>query len=99
LATVSVAGIECKRADAPRLSRSIRLALDDLKLEHVFVICPGIQRYPWRAKKLRISLQALSKGEFLLGRNKSITAAQPIGWPHRIDIFKGNPANKASRPI
>ena len=59
-------GVECKRADAPRLTRSIRIALDDLKLKHVFVIYPGIQRFPLASQVEAVPLQALSKGERLL---------------------------------
>lgn len=59
-------GVECKRADAPRLTRSIRIALDDLKLKHVFVIYPGIQRFPLRRQVEAVPLQALSSGESLL---------------------------------
>jgi predicted AAA+ superfamily ATPase len=36
--------VECKRADAPRLTPSIRIALDDLGLERVVVIYPGSRR-------------------------------------------------------
>lgn len=39
-------GVECKRADAPRLTPSIRVALEDLGLERVAVIYPGSRRYP-----------------------------------------------------
>jgi len=39
-------GVECKRADAPKLTASIRIALDDLGLERVAVIYPGAKRYP-----------------------------------------------------
>lgn len=39
-------GVECKRTDAPRMTRSIRIALDDLELEKVIVIYPGDKRYP-----------------------------------------------------
>ncbi|MFA7504064.1 MAG: ATP-binding protein [Burkholderiaceae bacterium] len=39
-------GVECKRTDAPRMSPSIRIALDDLKLERVAVLYPGPQRFP-----------------------------------------------------
>jgi len=39
-------GVECKRADAPKLTASIRIALDDLGLERVAVIYPGVKRYP-----------------------------------------------------
>lgn len=38
-------GVECKRADAPRMTRSIRTALDDLRLARVAVIYPGRKRY------------------------------------------------------
>lgn len=38
-------GVECKRADAPRLTPSIRHALDDLGLERVVVLYPGERRY------------------------------------------------------
>jgi predicted AAA+ superfamily ATPase len=38
-------GVECKRADAPRLTPSIRIALDDLGLERVAILYPGAQRY------------------------------------------------------
>jgi len=39
-------GIECKRADAPRLTPSIRIALGDLGLERIAVVYPGEKRYP-----------------------------------------------------
>jgi uncharacterized protein len=39
-------GIECKRIDAPRMTPSIRIALDDLGLDRVAVIYPGSKRYP-----------------------------------------------------
>jgi len=38
-------GIECKRADAPRLTPSIRSALGELGLERVAVVYPGTKRY------------------------------------------------------
>jgi len=38
-------GVECKRADAPRLTPSIRIALDDLGLERVAVVYPGARRF------------------------------------------------------
>jgi predicted AAA+ superfamily ATPase len=60
-------GVECKRADTPRLTPSMRIALDDLKLTHVFIIYPGIQRFPLARHVEAVPLQALSKGEPLLG--------------------------------
>jgi hypothetical protein len=38
-------GIECKRADAPTLTPSMRIALADLKLDELWVAYPGERRY------------------------------------------------------
>ena len=38
-------GVECKRQDAPGLTPSMRHALADLKLDKLFVVYPGEQRY------------------------------------------------------
>ena len=38
-------GVECKRADAPTLTPSMRVALTDLKLDRLVVIYPGERRY------------------------------------------------------
>jgi hypothetical protein len=39
-------GVEIKYADAPRASRSLRTAISDLGLSHVYVAYPGTARYP-----------------------------------------------------
>ncbi len=38
-------GIECKRADAPRLTPSMKIAMEDLKLDHLTVYYPGSRSY------------------------------------------------------
>lgn len=38
-------GVECKRADAPTLTPSMRTALHDLKLDRLVVVYPGEHRY------------------------------------------------------
>ncbi len=38
-------GVECKRADAPSLTASMRIALADLKLDELHVVYPGEKRY------------------------------------------------------
>jgi predicted AAA+ superfamily ATPase len=38
-------GFECKYADAPRATRSMRVALEDLGLERLFVLYPGEKDY------------------------------------------------------
>jgi predicted AAA+ superfamily ATPase len=38
-------GVECKRADAPSLTPSMRVALADLKLDQLLVVYPGEKAY------------------------------------------------------
>ncbi len=38
-------GVECKRADAPVLTPSMRIAMADLKLDHLYVVYPGEKAY------------------------------------------------------
>jgi predicted AAA+ superfamily ATPase len=38
-------GVECKRMDAPTLTPSMRIALNDLKLDRLVVVYPGNRRY------------------------------------------------------
>ena len=39
-------GVEIKRMDAPRLTPSMRIALDDLELDRLLVLYPGDKGYP-----------------------------------------------------
>jgi predicted AAA+ superfamily ATPase len=43
-------GVECKRADAPTLTPSMRVAMADLKLDKLLVVYPGDKRYSLAAK-------------------------------------------------
>jgi uncharacterized protein len=38
-------GVECKRADAPQKTPSMQIALEDLKLQEIAVVYPGLRRY------------------------------------------------------
>jgi hypothetical protein len=38
-------GVECKRADAPTLTPSMRIAVADLKLDRLCVLYPGDKSY------------------------------------------------------
>jgi len=53
-------GVECKRIDAPRLTPSMRIALEDLKLERINVIYPGERRYALADNVHVVPLSALS---------------------------------------
>ena len=61
-------GFELKYADAPRTTRSMRAALDDLKLERLFVIYPGEKDYQLDD---RIQVLALRNIEGLVGSSSS----------------------------
>jgi predicted AAA+ superfamily ATPase len=39
-------GVEFKRADAPKITPSMRIAGNDLKLDKLYVVYPGPHRYP-----------------------------------------------------
>ena len=58
-------GVECKFADAPRMTPSIRNALSDLGLVRVAVVYPGTQRFPLGDRVEVVPLSALSRGESL----------------------------------
>jgi len=53
-------GIECKRADAPRLTPSMRTALHDLKLDSLTVYYPGTKEYTLAENVRVMPLQSLA---------------------------------------
>lgn len=53
-------GVECKRVDAPRLTRSMRTAVHDLELSKLFVIFPGSKPYPLTENIQAIPLASLA---------------------------------------
>ncbi len=52
-------GIEIKRGDAPALTPSMRSALQDLKLDHLWVVYPGERRYSLHERVTAVSFEAL----------------------------------------
>ena len=61
-------GVEIKRNDAPSLTPSMRIALDDLRLSKLWVIYPGQQRYDLNEKITAIPFDdaiAMKRLEFL----------------------------------
>ncbi len=54
-------GVECKRVDAPRLTPSIRIALEDLGLESVAVVYPGTKRFRLSDRVEAVPLAALAE--------------------------------------
>ena len=56
-------GVECKRTDAPRMTASIRVALEDLKLARVAVLYPGSRRFPLGDRVEAVPLCSLCAAE------------------------------------
>ncbi|HNS37833.1 MAG TPA: ATP-binding protein [Anaerolineaceae bacterium] len=57
-------GVECKRVDAPRLTPSMRAAMQDLELSDLLVVYPGSKPYSLGEKIKAIPLSSLA-GEWL----------------------------------
>lgn len=64
-------GVECKRTDSPRVTPSIRIALDDLGLERVAIVHPGSRRYPLDDRVEAVPLAAISAPGALFGKAQS----------------------------
>ena len=52
-------GVECKRVDAPRLTLSMQIALEDLQLDQLAVIYPGARKYPLGEKVTVVPISEL----------------------------------------
>ncbi len=50
-------GFEFKCTDAPKTTKSMHVALDDLQLEHLWVVYPGTLRYPMTEKITALPLR------------------------------------------
>ncbi len=55
-------GVEIKRQDAPIMTPSMRIALDDLKLEHIAVVYPGSKHYGLHKKVSVVPLDQVVGG-------------------------------------
>lgn len=55
-------GVECKRVDAPTLTPSMRIALEDLNLQRIAVIYPGQQRYALTPQVEAVPFTAIAQG-------------------------------------
>ncbi len=58
-------GVEIKRADAPKATPSMIRALDELRLEKLVVIYPGLKRYPIHKKIDVVPIRSIAQGHWL----------------------------------
>ena len=56
-------GFEMKRRDAPRVTRSIRIALEDLRLDHLTLLYPGSSAYAVADRVTAVPLATLAAGD------------------------------------
>jgi len=61
-----------KRVDAPKLTPSMKIALQDLRLERILVIYPGSRRY-----RIADRIEAVPFEEVVRGNAKSLLYKQP----------------------
>ena len=71
-------GFEIKYQDAPVMTKSLHVALEDLKLERAWIVYPGQENYPVHAKvrvcSLKDVLKELANGEQRMVNGKTRTA-------------------------
>ncbi|MEX2241142.1 MAG: ATP-binding protein [Burkholderiales bacterium] len=73
-------GVEIKRADAPLLTPSMRIALRDLKLEHLTVLYPGSRRYALAERITVVPVAAVAEGpDAIFPRRKAAPAKRRRG--------------------
>lgn len=57
-------GVECKRTAAPRMTPSMRIALEDLDLAHLWAVYPGDRAYPLADRIEAVPLAAIVQREY-----------------------------------
>ncbi|MBN1594912.1 ATP-binding protein [candidate division FCPU426 bacterium] len=63
-------GVECKRAAAPAMTPSMRIALEDLGLERIVVIYPGKQKYQLHKRIEVLPLETAAAGlQAIMGKS------------------------------
>jgi predicted AAA+ superfamily ATPase len=60
-------GVELKRVDAPKLTRSMHIALEDLELDHLAVIYPGDETYPLGDRVTVLPIRAIAQAKWVIG--------------------------------
>ncbi|MDR2214950.1 MAG: ATP-binding protein [Nevskiaceae bacterium] len=64
-------GVEIKRADAPVITTSMRIALADLRLDRLIVLYPGSRAYDLDPKVRVLPLSSLTTGDFQAALGKT----------------------------
>lgn len=70
-------GVEVKLTEAPSATRSMRSALTDLSLHHLWIVYPGRHRYPIDERITALPLQEVAELAGLLGRGRRRPRSRP----------------------
>ncbi len=65
-------GFECKYRDAPGTTRSMHAALEELRLEHLFVIHPGSKAYPLQEKITAVPLARIEDCRDIVAKRETV---------------------------
>ena len=89
-------GVEAKRTDAPTLTRSMRIALDDLKLDRLIVVYPGGVRYSLADRVEVVPVSALAAGDLkmLLPRKATAHGGTRAGGGRRPKVGRRHTAKR-----
>ena len=68
-----LSGVECKRKDAPKVTPSIRNALEDLSLEQVAIVYPGPKRFPLTDRVEAVPFQEVATGAPMFKRTRFLS--------------------------
>ena len=69
--------IEVKFSEAPKVTRSMRIALNDLRLDHLWIIYPGQHRYPVHEKITVCPLRDVMNLPGLAGERNRVVLMSP----------------------
>ena len=86
-------GVECKLADAPRITPSVRNALADVGLAKVAILYPGAQRAPLSERVELVPLSALGRGEPLFPEAGPVLEPESSPWgagPEKHVVARGD---------
>ena len=78
-AAASLWGLEVKYADAPGMNKSIRAALGDLPLKHVWIVCPGPETYRLDERVTALPLSGIGQVKAHIGSSRT-GATPPYSW-------------------
>ena len=86
-------GVEFKRADTPRVTTSMRIAMQDLKLDALYIVYPGLHRYKLAAKIEAVPILAMLPAVVDAGSDEG------AGGQTGVVLQQGRFAGRTAKPV